>query len=139
AWLAQGLATVLANYAKQNKASLVVWKDFPANYRPSLASLTKNGYARVPSMPMTRLRLRHKNFDDYLGALGYITRKSLRRKFRKIEGLAKIDMAVATDIVPYVDEIYPLYLQVHERSPMKFEVLTKEFFSSIGPTMSERV
>lgn len=139
AWLAQTLAGVLANYAKQNKAPLVVWKDFPANYRASLATLTENGYARVPSMPMTRLRLGHKNFDDYLGTLGYITRKSLRRKFRKIEGLAKIDMAVATDIAPYVDEIYPLYLQVHDRSPMKFEVLTKEFFSSIGPTMPERV
>jgi Acetyltransferase (GNAT) domain len=138
AWMAEALGGVVANYAKQSKASLVVWKDFPANYRPPLVSLIKNGYARVPSMPMTRLRLSHKNFDDYLGALGYITRKSLRRKFRKIERQAKIEMAVVTDIGPYVDEIYPLYLQVHERSPMKFEVLTREFFSSIGPTMPER-
>ena len=137
-WMAQALGVVLAKYAKQNKISLVVWKDFPSTYRASLSGLSNNGYARVPSMPMTRLRLGHKNFDDYLGALGYITRKSLRRKFRKIEREAKIEMTVVTDIGPYVDEIYPLYLQVHERSPMKFEVLTKEFFRSIGTIMPER-
>jgi predicted N-acyltransferase len=138
AWIAKALSTVLGTFAKQEKASLVVWKDFPAKYRSALAALTEDGYARVPSMPMTRLRIDYKNFDEYLGQIGYVTRKSLRRKFRKAERVAKIDMEVVTDITTHVDEIYPLYLQVHERSPMKFEVLTKEFFSEIGRTMPER-
>jgi predicted N-acyltransferase len=138
AWIAKALSTVLGTFAKQEKASLVVWKDFPAKYRSALAVLTEDGYARVPSMPMTRLRIDYKNFDEYLGQIGYVTRKSLRRKFRKAERAAKIDMEVVTDITTHVDEIYPLYLQVHERSPMKFEVLTKEFFSEIGRTMPER-
>ena len=86
---------------------------------------------------MTQLRIAYKNFDEYLGQIGYVSRKSFRRKFRKTERTAKIDMEVVTDITPHIDEIYPLYLQVHERSPMKFEVLTKEFFSAIGRTMPE--
>jgi len=138
AWIAKALSTVLVTFAKQEKASLVVWKDFPAKYRSALAALTENGYARVPSMPMTRLRIDYKNFDEYLGQIGYVTRKSLRRKFRKAERAAKIDMEIVTDVTTHVDEIYPLYLQVHKRSPMKFEVLTKEFFSEIGRTMPER-
>ena len=138
AWVARALSAILSNYAKQNKASLIVWKDFPSNYRTSLATLTENGYGRVPSMPMTRLGIDYQNFDEYLAKIGYVTRKSLRRKFRKTEQAAKIDMEVVTDITRQVDEIYPLYLQVHERSPMKFEVLTKDYFSEIGRTMPER-
>jgi predicted N-acyltransferase len=136
-WLAQALPPVLHSFAKQERASLVVWKDFPAKYRSLMAALTKAGYVRVPSMPMTRLRINYQNFDEYLGQIGYVTRKSLRRKFRKTERAAEIDMEVATDVTSHIDEIYPLYLQVHERSRMKFEVLTKEFFCAIGRTMPE--
>jgi Acetyltransferase (GNAT) domain len=37
-----------------------------------------------------------------------------------------------------VDEVYPLYLQVHERSPLKFETLTKEYLSELGRRMPDR-
>ena len=47
-------------------------------------------------------------------------------------------MEVVTDLTPYVDEVYPLYLQVHERSPLKFERLTKEYLCSLGQRMPER-
>lgn len=138
AWLAKALPSVLRAFAKQQKASLIVWKDFPAKYRSALAALTENNYVRVPSMPMTRLQIGYESFDEYLAQIGYVSRKSLRRKFRKTERAAKIEMEVVTDITPWIDEIYPLYLQVHERSPMKFEVLTKEFFVEIGRTMPDR-
>jgi predicted N-acyltransferase len=92
----------------------------------------------VPSMPMTRLSLHYQNFDDYLSKLSYATRKSLRRKFRKTERAPKIDMEVVSDITPYVDEIYPLYLQVHERSRFKFETLTKNYFRTVSQQMPER-
>jgi len=87
---------------------------------------------------MTRLKLSFQNFDQYLQTLGYVSRKSLRRKFRKTERAAKIDMEVMNDITPHIDTIYPLYLQVHERSPMKFETLTKEFFCRVAKVMPER-
>jgi predicted N-acyltransferase len=138
-WVAAALHASLRTYARQNKAALVVLKDFPARYRPTLRDFSSNGFARVPSMPMTRLSLKHASFDDYLATLGYITRKGLRRKFRKTERAAKIDMEVVNDITPHVDEIYPLYLQVHERSSMKFEQLTKDYFCKLGQMMPERV
>ena len=138
-WVAQALHACLRAYARQNKASLIVLKDFSSRYRAALETFSSNGYARVPSMPMTRLSLKHASFDDYLATLGYITRKGLRRKFRKTERAAKIGMEVVSNIGPYVDEIYPLYLQVHERSPMKFENLTKDYFRRLGEEMPDRV
>ena len=65
--------------------------------------------------------------------------KSLRRKFRKTERAAKIELEIVSDITPHLDEVYPLYLAVHERSPMKFEKLTKEYLSKLGQLMPERV
>src|ERR1700730_1885738 len=55
--VARALHRSLRVYARQNKAALVVLKDFPAKYRTMLSDFSNNGYARVPSMPMTRLSL----------------------------------------------------------------------------------
>ena len=137
-FVAKALQSSLQTYARQNKASLVVFKDFPANYRSALEVLFSSGYARIPSMPMTRLSLRYENWDEYFGALSKATRKDLRRKFRKAERAPNIQMEVVTDVSPFIDEIYPLYLAVHERSALKFETLTKEYFRAIGQQMPER-
>jgi predicted N-acyltransferase len=138
AWVANALQASLSNYAKRNKASLVVLKDFPATYRVELETFPLNGYARIPSMPMTRLPLRYNNWDEYFRTLSKATRKDLRRKFRKAERAPKIEMEVVSDIAPLVDEIHPLYLAVHERSPLKFETLTKDYFRRIGQRMPDR-
>jgi predicted N-acyltransferase len=139
AWAANALQASLRTYARQNKASLVVLKDFPAKYRPVLETFSSNGYARIPSMPMTRLALHpFQDWDEYFRTLGKATRKDLRRKFRKAEHAPKIDMEVDNDITPWVDEVYPLYLAVHERSPFKFETLTKNYFRAVGQRMPER-
>jgi predicted N-acyltransferase len=137
-WVANALQASLSTYARQNNASLVVLKDFPANYRPELETFPKNGYARIPSMPMTRLPLPYRNWDEYFSTLSKATRKDLRRKFRKAERAQKIEMEVVSDVAVVVDEIYPLYLAVHERSPLKFETLTKDYFRSIGQQMPDR-
>lgn len=137
-WAASRLHESLKIYARRNRASLVVLKDFSARYRSTLRNFSSNGYARIPSMPMTHLRLNYENFEEYLKSLGKATRKNLRRKFRQTERTAPIELAVVNDITPYVDEVYPLYLQVHERSPLKFERLTKEYLCSLGQRMPER-
>ena len=137
-WVANALQASLSTYARQNKASLVVLKDFPATYRSKLETFPLNGYARIPSMPMTRLPLPYNNWDEYFRTLSKATRKDLRRKFRKAEQAPKIEMEVVNDITPLIDEIYPLYLAVHERSPLKFETLTKDYFRAIGQRVPER-
>jgi predicted N-acyltransferase len=138
AWVANALQASLRTYARQNKASLVVLKDFPATYRSALETFPLNGYARIPSMPRTRLPLHFENWDEYFRTLSKATRKDLRRKFRKAGRAPKIEIEVVTDITPFVDKIYPLYLAVHERSPLKFETLTKDYFRAISQRMPER-
>ena len=137
-WVANALHATLKTYAKQSGVSLVVFKDFPARYRHTLRNFSAHDYTRVPSMPMTQLQLRYTDFDHYLSTLGASTRKDLRRKFRKTATAPPISLEVVADLTPYVDEVYPLYLQVHERSPLKFERLTKAYLGSLGQRMPER-
>ena len=137
-WVANALFASLRTYARQNKASLIVLKDFPANYRSALETFALNGYARIPSMPMTRLALCYENWEEYFRTLSKATRKDLRRKFRKADHAAKIEMEVVSEIAPFVEEIYPLYMAVHERSLLKFETLTKDYFRAIARRMPER-
>ena len=89
-------------------------------------------------MPTTRLALHYEDWDDYFRTLSKATRKDLRRKFRKAARAPTIEMEVVADITPWLEEIYPLYLAVHERSPLKFETLTKDYFRAVAHRMPER-
>ncbi len=138
AWAAEALHFCLKTFARESRASLVVLKDFPSRYREPLQSFSSNGYTRVASMPMTRLSLHHRGFDEYVASLGSATRKNLRRKFRQTAARAPITFEVLTDATPVIDELYPLYLQVHARSKLHFEKLTPEYFCRLGREMPER-
>ncbi|MGI8891305.1 MAG: GNAT family N-acetyltransferase [Chthoniobacterales bacterium] len=138
AWTAAALHSCLKAFARQGRASLVVMKDFPSRYRESLRGFSSSGYTRIASMPMTRLSLHHRDFEDYMASLGKATRKNLRRKFRHTAQRAPIECEVLTDVTPIIAELYPLYLQVHHRSKLHFEKLTPEYFSRLGRDMPER-
>jgi hypothetical protein len=121
-------------------AGLIVFKEFRSTHRSTLDALQADGFARVPSMPMTRLHLNFASFDEYMSKLlGSATRKSLRRKFKAVDATSPLQLTVTNDISGQVDELYPLYLQIYERSGMHFEKLTKEFLVRLGTTMPDKV
>jgi predicted N-acyltransferase len=138
---AEALARSLPQLAHELSCAMIVLKEFPAKYRVPLQCLRDTGFARVPSMPMTTLGIGYKDFDDYLSnMLSPRTRGKVRRKLRKAErARPAITMSVVTDVTPLVDEIYPLYEKVFERSPLQFEKLTKEFLCEIGRRMPDKI
>ena len=139
-WVAQALREALAPVAREFGASMIVLKDFPKSYRKSLRPLRTTGFTRVPSMPGSRLDLNFKDFEDYLSTrLSHKTRKNLRLKFRKAAAAGPpLKLEVVSDIAPFIDEVFPLYKQVVEKSQYKFEELTKSYFLQVSSRMSER-
>ena len=134
------LASAILTHARKLKVSLIVLKEFPAKYRDLLQCFLQRGFTRVPSLPMTKLNIDYTSFDDYMNrALNSATRTKLRKKFRAAAQAAPIEMSVVDDITPIVSDIYPLYLQVYERSKLHFERLTKEYFCRLGCVMPEKV
>ncbi len=136
---AELLAQSITRLARDLKASLIVLKEFPAQYRDSLQCFMRHGFARVPSMPNTRLNIAYDSFDDYMKkALGGEMRRNLRRKFKATKEAPSIEMTVSDDITPDIKEVYPLYLQVYERSKLHFEKLTEAYFCDLGRLMPEK-
>ena len=130
------LAGELTEHARRLKADLIVLKEFPAQYRQTLRCFLANGFLRLPSLPMTRLNIDYESFEEYARlALKSATRAKLRRKFRAAEQGPSIVMDVVTDVSAFVNEIYPLYLQVYHRSKLRFDKLTEDYFIGLGSRM----
>ncbi len=138
--VAQTLSRGIVKQARSLRAQLIVLKEFPSRYRKALQCFLQNGFARAPSMPMTMLDIEYASFDAYMTkALKSSSRRKLRKKLAATAGVSDISMSVTDDATSFVDEIYPLYLQVYERSNMQFEKLTKDFFRQLGQRMSDKV
>ena len=135
------LSRSLHRLARDLDCVMIVLKEFPARYRAALQCFQRTGFTRVPSMPMTRLSIDYQDFEDYLRKnLSRRSRELVRRKLRVAKrAQPAITMSVVGNISAVVDEVYPLYLSVFERSPLQFEKLTKEFFCEIGNRIPDKV
>ena len=73
---------------------------------------------------MTKLSIVYRDFDDYMTRASTSSiRRKLRRKFRS-RRRRPIEMSILGDVTPIIDELYPLYVDVYERSALHFERLT---------------
>jgi Acetyltransferase (GNAT) domain len=136
---AEHLACAIEKHAQVLGARLIVLKEFPNNYRGVLACFERRGFARIPSMPLTRLNIAYRSFDEYMqSALNSATRSKLRKKFKATADDMPIELQVSNDIEPVIDEVYPLYVSVYRRSKLHFEKLTKDYFCRLGQMMPER-
>jgi hypothetical protein len=131
----------LPRLARELNCAMIVLKEFPAKYRVTLQCLRQAGFARVPSMPMTTMSIDYRNFEDYLTKnLSPGTRAKTRRKLRAAErAQPAVTMSVEDDVTAVIDQVYPLYENVYERSPLQFEKLTREFLCEIGRRMPDKV
>jgi predicted N-acyltransferase len=138
-WVVRALGEILPRVARKLKSELVVFKDFPKAHRSQLDQLGRFAFKRISSMPATKLDLNYQSFDHYFEtALSAKMRKDLRRKFRKAATGPAIMMEVVRDITPYIDEAFPLYEQVVRRSKLKFEWLSKSYFTALGQKMPDK-
>jgi hypothetical protein len=108
---AELLAQAIEQHAHVLGARFIVLKEFPNSYRGMLACFERSGFTRIPSMPLTRLNIGYRSFDEYMQlALNSATRSKLRKKFKATEDDVPIELHVSNDIRPVIDEVYPLYL-----------------------------
>lgn len=137
---AETLASTIVRHARDSRASIVVLKEFPARYRPALQRFLEHGFVRIPSLPMTRLNIDYGSFEEYtVRALNSATRRKLRKNLKAAAQSEPIELCILNDVTSIIDEIYPLYLQVYERSKLHFEKLTGDFFCRLGRSMSDKV
>ncbi len=134
------LASALVTKAREFKARLIVLKEFHAKYRSTLECFVDNDFVRIPSLPNVMLDIDYSSFEEYMmRALSGGARRKLRLKLKAGNQAAQpIEMSVVDDIAPIIDQVYPLYLQVYNRSSLHFEKLTKEYFCALGHRMGDK-
>lgn len=136
--IANALSRNIVAQARTLDAQMIVLKEFPRAARREFACFEREGFGRAPSMPMTTLDIDYDSFDDYMEkALSAKMRRDLRKKFRAAES-ANLEMTVTDNAASFIDEIYPLYLQIYERSSFHFEKLTKDYFRRVGTEMNDK-
>ncbi len=105
----------LVNATLRDKAPLLAYKGFADN-------LPLPGFTKVRGLPVSVLAIN----GDYYSALDARRRKDLRRKLKKAEPLRFEE----SDGLPehLAERVYRLYLNTYERSSIRFERLTPEYF-----------
>lgn len=137
--VADALSRSIVAHAKSLGAQLVVLKEFPASYREIFDCFVQRGFRRAPSMPMTMLNIEYESFERFIEtALSGKARKNVRRNLQA-SASEDIRLTVTDDVTDLAKDIYPLYLQVYERSKFRFEKLTEDYFRHLGARMKDKV
>ncbi|MCE9554387.1 MAG: GNAT family N-acetyltransferase [Planctomycetes bacterium] len=116
---------------RQQRAWLVVAKEFDSDERGHADHLTGLGYLRVDSLPMNTFRHRYASFDAFLADVRSHYRYKInrsRKKFTKA-GL-KVEHLTDTDAILrlYTPELHQLYVDVVSKAEHKLEILSHQFF-----------
>jgi len=123
--------------ARKINAPITAFKDLDSSYDHLFTPLTKNGYLKIDSLPMTSLKIDFSNFEEYLKTLSSATRYDFRRKLKKA-ATVKIESNITSTLdQETLNEVYELYLQAVEEHDMGFEIVPKEFFRLISINMPE--
>lgn len=139
-WVPRALCAALISFTRRVGVTLMLLKDFPAEYRPSFRAFTECGFVRMPGLPSARLSLDFSRFDDFVvRRLSRSYRKSLRRKWRAIARRPPVTMAVVDDARAIIDSIFQLHLQVYARAERRFEALTPDYLLDLQDRMPDKV
>ncbi len=126
----------LEEVADKEGAKVIAFKDLlETDLKPMMPLIEKHGFSQVDNMPVAKNVINFKNLDEYLATLSYSTRKGLRRKMKVFKD---VRIEEHDGLPPHLDDIYELYLNCYEKSELKFEKLTLEFFESLSGLMPKQ-
>jgi hypothetical protein len=115
---------------------LMAIKDAPEDGLGLWSEVAKRcGYKPVPGMPSAELAIDFETLDGYFARLSGATRKDLRRKLR---AAGRIRVERRQDLGGLETRVLELYHQTRDRSELKFETLTFEYFSEVLKRLGDR-
>jgi len=124
------LQIALEAKARELRASLIIWKDFPESSSGDLNWLShQRRLFHVISLPNTVVEFSSRRKEDYYSALKGSRRRKLKTKLRR----STEQVALSVEIVQRpdaktLDDVFGLFRQTYERSTEKFERLNHKFF-----------
>ena len=131
--------STLGKLAKEQKAQLIIYKDFNSSYKDMFKPVIKNGYLKMESFPSTDMEIDFRDFEWYLKTLSQSSRENLRRNLRKVDAKVKIELTVknALEGEEELRQVHELYLETYNKQEMGFEKLPLDFFVNIAKNMPD--
>lgn len=127
----QRLDVALRRFAKQDRASVIVLKEFADEELPPLKPLETLGYRKADSLPTHLVALHSDSFDGFLKDMNSKRRANVRMSLKKFAGKG-VEFVTTSDYATierlFTPETYRLYEEVLGRSETKLEHLPQEFF-----------
>jgi hypothetical protein len=116
--------------ARELRASLIVWKDFPESSSADMNWLSQQRRLfRVVSLPNTVLELPSHRKEDYFAAMKRSSRQKLKNKLKRSKERVELSVEIVQrPNAKTLDDIFGLFWQTYERSASKFERLNRKFF-----------
>lgn len=125
------LHQTLTKFAKQDKARIVVLKEFSDEELVALKPLENLGYRKADSLPTNLVHLQSNTFDGYLQDVGKKRRATIKRSMKKLTARG-IEFVTTSDLDTikrlFTPEVYQMYEAVLRRSKTRLEYLTPDFF-----------
>ncbi|MBF0421770.1 MAG: GNAT family N-acetyltransferase [Magnetococcales bacterium] len=128
------LQQALPRRARQFKASLLTWKDFPRRDDILFHELVRTYrlFALV-SFPGTVCPLAGGSKEGYLATLKGSRRHNLRKKWRRSAEKVTLEVTVIQNPdMKTIDSIFCLFSKTYDKSTTKFERLNRRFFERIA-------
>jgi len=136
----QQLDQTLRTIARQDRASVIVLKEFADEELPALASLESLGYRKADSLPTHHVAMNCSSLDGYLLGIGNKRRANIRRSIKKCDA-GGVDFMVASDYETierlFTEEVYRYYESVLGRSETQLEHLPRSFFLELAKNLPD--
>jgi predicted N-acyltransferase len=136
------LNEVASELAIKTRAQAIVYKEFSERDLDRMNELLNLGYRRLATPPMHVFTSRFRDIRDYCAGLRSHYRKQVVHSLDKFRR-AQVEISVLTDALQiqlvYTTEVHNLYDQVVDKSDMKFERLTVEFFHQLVTRLEGQV
>jgi len=130
------IKSALEELAKEQKAALIIYKDFNNSYQDMFKPVIEDSYLKLESFPSTDMKIDFSDFDGYLKRLSSSSRENLRRNLKKADAKAKIELAVKNELDEVeLHQAHQLYLQTYNKQELGFEKLPIDFFTNIAKNM----
>ncbi len=125
----------MARLARAEGARFLVFKEFDDRAASQLGALGALGFYRGESPPMNHLPARFSSFAQYRAALKAPYRSKIIRSQRKAAELGlRTECLSGGDSLAarFTDDVHRMYLAVVEKSPLRLEVLSAEWFRQMA-------
>ena len=128
------LQSALKQRMRVVQASMLIWKDFPAQDEAIFLQLASvANLFRAESFPGTLVDLPGPGVEDYYAALSRSHRSNLKRKLKKSRAILNLNVEVWQELdSETLDQIFAVFWQTYQKATTRFEELTPAFFREIS-------